>query len=187
MIECFFDGAVQPRNPGGHGGYGMLIRQNYQTIYSEAVYIGRWPALSNNVAEYAGVIAALRYLLKHGITEAIIRGDASMIVGQLNSSMRAKHGAYVPYYEEAYALRAQLPKVKIEWIPREMNQAADDLSKIGCGKRVIGFSLDPNVTVIAQPVIKRRKRIRRRERPVPVAIETDSEMLEYFWSNYRTP
>ena len=160
MIECFFDGAVQPYNPGGHGGYGILIRKDCQTIYSEAVYIGRWRDLSNNVAEYAGMIAVFRYLLKQGITEARVCGDANIVIEQLNGRWRAKSGAYLPYYHEAYALRVKLPSVKVEWIPREMNAGADELSKIAIGKRLIGFALDPGIQPIAPPRIPRRRRTR---------------------------
>lgn len=160
MIECFFDGAVQPHNPGGHGGYGMLIRRDQQTIYSEAVYIGHWAELSNNVAEYAGAISVLRYLLREEITEGRIFGDALLVVQQLNGKWRAKAGAYLPYYCEAYALRVRLPNVKVEWIPREMNGAADDLSQVGVRKTVIGFSLDSTIAPVAPPKIHRRKRTR---------------------------
>lgn len=162
MIECFFDGAVAPFSPGGYGGYGMLIREDHQTIYSEAVYIGRWPSLSSNCAEYAGCISVLRYLLKQNITEARIYGDSMLVIKQLNSEWKAKAGAYLPYYQEAWALRVQIPNVKLEWIPREMNYAADDLSKIGVSKRIIGFTLDSSVEAAPPPTIK-RKRKRTRE------------------------
>lgn len=109
MIECFFDGCVHPHNPGGHGGYGILIRKGYETIYSEAAYIGHWRDLSNNVAEYAGCISVLRYLIREGITQAVVYGDADMVIKQLNGKWRVKGGAYVPYYLEAYALRVRLP------------------------------------------------------------------------------
>lgn len=160
MIECFFDGAVYPHNPGGHGGYGMLIRKDQQTIYSEAVYIGHWSELSNNVAEYAGAISVLRYLLKEEITEARICGDADLVVQQLNGKWKAKSGAYLPYYREAYALRVRLPNVNLEWIPREMNYAADELSQIAVRKRVVGFALDATIETLEPPRIQGRKRTR---------------------------
>jgi ribonuclease HI len=164
MIECFFDGAVIPYNPGGHGGFGILIRNDQETIHTDAVYIGRWESLSNNVAEYAGCIAVMRFLLREGISEARIYGDADLVIKQLNGEWKAKRGAYIPYYREAYALRARLPLVEMKWIPREMNYYADDLSKLGAGKRVIGFSLDNSVSTVTTVLKKRkgkRKNVRR--------------------------
>lgn len=160
QVRCFFDGAVQPHNPGGHGGYGVVIFSGSERIHWEAGYIGRWPKLSNNVAEYAGIISVFRYLLTNGISEALVYGDADLVVNQVNGRWRAKQGEYLPYYVEAYALRARLPNVVVEWIPRERNGAADDMSKIAVAQRVVTFALDASVEPLPQPKFRRRKRTR---------------------------
>jgi ribonuclease HI len=74
--------------------------------------------------------------------------------------MKAKQGAYLPYYREALALRSKLPGLCLEWIPREMNAGADELSKTGARKNVIGFALDKNVIGVEPPRIKKRTRTR---------------------------
>jgi ribonuclease HI len=147
MIKIWFDGAVAPINPGGHGGYGMLVKSDGQILHKEAIYVGRWPTISQNVTEYAGAIAALRYLLREGITEAKVHGDATLIINQLNGDWRIKVGAYVPYAKEANVLRRRLPDVRFIWIPRELNREADDLSQraVWDEPRVIGFQLDPEI------------------------------------------
>lgn len=160
LIECFFDGCVFPRNPGGRGGYGILVRRGFETLHAECGYIGQWPWLSNNCAEYAGVISVFRYLIRVSIEEALIYGDSALVIDQLNYHMKAKRGAYLPYYQEALALRAKLPRVSMEWIPREMNAGADELSKTGARKNVIGFMLDSSVVPIAPPHIPKRRRTR---------------------------
>lgn len=182
MIQAWFDGAVEPHNPSGHGGIGVVVRRDSEVIYTEASYMGRWNSLSNNCAEYAAVIAALRYLLREGITEATVYGDADMVVNQLNGKWRVKGGAYVPYFREAYTLRSRLPQVSIQWIPREMNCAADDLSKVAVGKRVIGFNLDSTIELIPQPEIKSRKRNRRRQQSV--LVNEDDEAWQMFKIRY---
>lgn len=148
MIEAWFDGAVEPRNPGGHGGFGIVVKRDGVVIHSDAVYIGRWPALSNNVAEYAGCIAVLRYFIREGISRAVVYGDANLIVNQVTGRWKVKSGAYVPYFHEAYVLKAQLPEVAITWIPREQNAEADELSKAAVLRRptTIGFQLDSTIT-----------------------------------------
>lgn len=160
MIECFFDGCVFPRNPGGRGGYGILVRQEFQTLHTECGYMGQYPWLSNNCAEYAGVISVFRYLIREGVEIALVRGDSALVIDQMNHQMKAKRGAYLPYYQEALALRSKLPGVTMEWIPREMNAGADELSKTGARKNVIGFALDPDVETVSAPRIPKRKRTR---------------------------
>jgi len=159
-ILCYFDGAVEPHNPGGHGGLCVVVYNNGIEVYSEATYIGRWHDLSNNIAEYAAAISVLRYLLKQGHSSALVRGDSRMVVQQLKGRWRAKNGVYLPYYLEAYALKSQLPAVELEWIPREMNARADDLSKIALSKRSIGFALDASVEPVTPPTIPKRRRTR---------------------------
>jgi ribonuclease HI len=128
IVRAWFDGACWP-NPGGHGGYGALVKRHGQVIYSKAVYLGRGPHISNNVAEYAGVIAVLRFLLQEGIQWATVYGDSQMVIKQLNGVIKARHGIYLPSYREARELRERLPNVRLVWVSRGQNIEADRLSK----------------------------------------------------------
>lgn len=159
---AYFDGAVEPTNPGGHGGYGVVVYRGDSVLFSDAVYVGRWPDLSNNVTEYCGAIGVLRFLLREGITTAKVYGDANIVIHQLNGKWKARSGAYIPYYREAYTLRLKLPNVVFEWIPREMNSAADELSKQATTTRpqVPRFELDASLELSPTPTFKSRKRKR---------------------------
>ena len=84
--------------------------------------------MSNNVGEYAGAIAALKWLLENNISEALIRGDSKMVVRQLSGRMKARKGAYLPFYREARELKEKLPRVRFEHIRREKNSHADWLA-----------------------------------------------------------
>ena len=128
VVRAWFDGACWP-NPGGHGGYGALVKRHDQVIYSRAVYMGHGPHVSNNVAEYGGVIAVLRYLLQEGIEWATVYGDSQMVIQQLTGKIKARRGLYLPYYQEARELMARLPDVRLVWISRGRNTEADRLSK----------------------------------------------------------
>lgn len=182
MIEAWFDGAVEPRNPGGHGGFGIVVKRDGLLIYSEAIYMGRWPSLSNNCAEYAGCIAVLRYFIREKVEQAVVYGDADLIVEQLSGRWKVKGGAYVPYFHEAYALKNQLPGVSLVWIPREQNGEADELSKQAVVRRptVIGFQLDSSISPL--PLPKPETRRQRRRQPVPRVNE--DEALEMFKLRY---
>lgn len=177
MIRAWFDGAVEPHNPSGHGGIGVVVRRDNEVIYTEASYMGRWGSLTNNCAEYAAVIAALRYLIREGISEAVVYGDSDMVIEQLSGRWRVKGGAYVPYFREALALKRQVQNVKFIWIPREQNADADELSKIAVLKRPrqVAFALDPAFSDLTIPVVrKKNKRNRRRERPVEAVADDEA-------------
>jgi ribonuclease HI len=140
MIECFFDGACWP-NPNGHAASGALVKRDGVRIFEHAEYIGNQNT-SNNVAEYHGLIAVLKFLIQEGIQEAVVYGDADMVINQMNGRWKAgrltkkelkgkipiRPRYYLPYYQEAIGLRHKLPQVRFEWIRRNFNTEADCLS-----------------------------------------------------------
>jgi ribonuclease HI len=128
IVRGWFDGACWP-NPGGHCGYGALVKRHDVPILSKAVYMGHGAHLSHEIAEYAGAIEVLRFLLSAGIGSATVYGDSRMVIQQLNGLISPRHGAYVRHYHEARALRVQLPSVRLVWISRGLNTEADALSR----------------------------------------------------------
>lgn len=128
-VQCWFDGSCEPINPLGHASYGCLVKKNGITVFSKSGYIGVGEGMSNNVAEYCGIIEVLKYLIKENLTESVIYGDSKLVVQQLNRKWKARGGLYLPYFKEAIVLRLQLPRVEIKWIPRALNDEADYLSR----------------------------------------------------------
>jgi ribonuclease HI len=66
MVTVFFDGACEPVNPGGVASYGFIVLQDEKEIYRESKIVAEGPEASNNVAEYNGLLNALRWLYKSG-------------------------------------------------------------------------------------------------------------------------
>ncbi len=128
-VHGWFDGACGPENPNGHAGYGALVKRNGVIIWEQAGYVGFGEGMTNNVAEYAGVIAIMKYLIQNKIAQSVIFGDSDLVIKQLDGKWKAKRGAYLPYYKEAIELRRKLPRMQLRWIPRYQNTDADYLSK----------------------------------------------------------
>jgi ribonuclease HI len=148
-IEGWFDGCTEPINPGGHASWGALIKIDGETVWQASAYVGHGPTMSNNVAEYSGAIACMRQILgldpygklKSSNLVITLRGDSMLVIKQLSGEWRVKRGLYVPYYQQAVRLRAQLPQMRLEWIPRNLNAEADLLSKRELSDRRIEFRL----------------------------------------------
>lgn len=142
MIEAWFDGACN--NIGDNrSGYGALVKADGVVIHRVHGCLGIGRDLSNNCAEYAGIIALFRLFIQSGITEAVIYGDSNLVVGQLTGRVKVKRGRYLPFFEEARSLYKQLPAVRLQWIPREQNMEADELSQIGIQSEKIESILPP--------------------------------------------
>lgn len=128
--DIYFDGATEPRNPGGAMGYGIVVKQDHQTVYVNSWFVKDNPKNTNNIAEYLAFIEALNYLKQTG-GRARIYGDSMMVVKQMNKDWGIKNGMYTPYAHKAAKLLKEVSDqvVSINWIPREENYEADAASK----------------------------------------------------------
>jgi ribonuclease HI len=85
------------------------------------------PHSTNNVAEYNGLLAALRWAAEHRIARLHIRADSELLVKQMTGVYRVKHPGLIPLYEEARRLIRHIGSVTFEHVRREFNKEADRL------------------------------------------------------------
>lgn len=158
MIKAFFDGACEPINPGGFASYGAVIFKDNKRVWDCSELFkptkGKEKETSNNVAEYSGFLAILEYLVKHKLTneEILVHGDSRLVLcqtlildPQYNVRWKIKKGFYVPLAKKAIKLLKQFPNIKGQWIPREENDIADELSKAELKKAGIEFRIQPEL------------------------------------------
>lgn len=84
---------------------------------------------TNNRAEYEAAIAGLSLALAMGATSATLHGDSQLILRQLSGEYKVREASLTPLHAQARALMAELGQVRLEWVPREKNGEADELSK----------------------------------------------------------
>lgn len=111
-------------NP-GPAGYGVRIeREDGSTVdLKEAL-----PPATNNVAEYNGLLAALRWALDNGIARLHVRSDSELLVKQMKGLYRVKNPGLQPLYDEAVSLARRIGRVTFEHVRREFNKDADRLA-----------------------------------------------------------
>jgi ribonuclease HI len=130
----WFDGACGPVNPGGTATFGVVVRDGNGTVLlKEHGLVGEGSTMSNNVAEYAGVLHLLKYLAPRLPGKVTIHGDSNLVINQLSGKWRIKKGLYLSIAAETKELLAHLLglgwQVNFRWIPRERNEECDTLSK----------------------------------------------------------
>ena len=121
--RAYVDGGSRG-NP-GPAGYGVHIEREDGTIAELKESLG---LATNNVAEYSGLIAALRWAAAHGISKLHIRADSELLVKQMRGEYRVKSPGLQPFYEQARALTRQIGDVTFEHVRREFNRDADRLA-----------------------------------------------------------
>jgi ribonuclease HI len=127
MIVAYIDGGARG-NP-GPAGYGVRIQSADGTVLDELH--GALGIATNNVAEYNGLLAALRWAVENNVSRVQIRADSELLVKQMRGEYKVKNPGLQPLYVRARLLVAELDDVKFEHVRREFNAEADRLSNLG--------------------------------------------------------
>ncbi|WP_238343040.1 bifunctional RNase H/acid phosphatase [Nocardioides cynanchi] len=115
-------------NP-GPAAYGALVKDadTGRVLAEEGTAIG---VASNNVAEYRGLIAALRLAAEVAPEADVeVRMDSKLVVEQMSGRWKIKHPDMRPLAMEANRLVTARPgATSYTWVPRALNQHADRLA-----------------------------------------------------------
>jgi ribonuclease HI len=132
-LILYADGLCQPKNPGGCGCWGWWAADS--TGAEIAAWCGalgcEWKGapMTNNIAEYVAAWKALRWAQSQGLAVTLLRSDSQLVVNQIEGAWRC-NGEILP------AIRQHVWDVlddtggSAEWIRRELNERADELSRL---------------------------------------------------------
>ena len=127
-ITGWFDGAYDSESQ--IASYGALLKIDGETIWEEHGQAGKGLEMTCNVAEYCGLIALLEEIKRRDLKVVTVHGDSRMVIRQMAGSYKAKRGAYIPYFHRSRELAASMTTaLNYQWLPRERNMEADNLSK----------------------------------------------------------
>ena len=125
-IVAYIDGGARG-NP-GPAGYGVRIEDEHGTLVSE--FNGFLGTSTNNVAEYNGLVAALKYAERHGHKRVHIKSDSELLVKQMRGEYRVKNPGLQPLYQQARTIALGLERIVYEHVRREQNKDADRLANL---------------------------------------------------------
>jgi ribonuclease HI len=125
-MVAYIDGGARG-NP-GPAGYGVRVEDEHGELINELH--GFLGSSTNNIAEYNGLLAALRYARQHGHRIVHIKSDSELLVKQMKGEYRVKHPGLRPLYQQAQTLAATLDRVGFEHVRRDQNKHADRLANL---------------------------------------------------------
>ncbi|MFF4057768.1 bifunctional RNase H/acid phosphatase [Streptomyces sp. NPDC001668] len=127
MREFIVEADGGSRGNPGPAGYGCVVLDaaTGETLVETYEYLG---VVTNNVAEYRGLLAGLRAARDLDPSARVhVRMDSKLVVEQMSGRWKIKHPDMKPLALEAG--RVFPPgQVTYEWIPREQNKRADRLA-----------------------------------------------------------
>jgi ribonuclease HI len=127
--RAWIDGAARG-NP-GDAGFGVHFERDGETTEILG-FLGR---ATNNVAEYAALLAALTHARRLGLRRLDLYSDSQLLVRQLNGEYRVKAPHLVPMFLKVLALRRAIPQLEVAHVPRGENSKADGLANRAIDER----------------------------------------------------
>lgn len=131
-LTIYTDGLCEPLNPGGVATSGWSVLEDGQEVMYEARYLTEGKGSTNNFAEYMALIRAIAWVWKFELyeEEILFRTDSQLVIRQLEGQWAVKAESIRPHYERARRGLAPLKHYRLEWVRREQNSRADELSNI---------------------------------------------------------
>ena len=133
-LQIHIDGGSRG-NP-GEAGYGVYVQDgrggDVARLYG---YLG---TATNNVAEYQGLISALRFASEQGARRVRIFSDSELVVRQVEGRYKVKHASMVPLHREAMGLLRRFAQWSVTHVRREENKEADRLANRALDERASG-------------------------------------------------
>jgi ribonuclease HI len=122
-----FDGAFNL--PGAGAGAVLTSPSGDKLYYTIQLYFKPEHKVSNNIAEYEGLLAGLRAASALGIKRLIVKGDSQLVVHFSNKSYTQKDEHMADYLEEHQKMEKRLQGLELKHIPRGDNVEADKIAK----------------------------------------------------------
>ncbi|HEY7932503.1 MAG TPA: ribonuclease HI family protein [Solirubrobacteraceae bacterium] len=111
-------------NPGPAAAAAVVSSTEGEVLDESSRYLG---AVTNNVAEYKGLLLGLERALALGATEVQVINDSELVAKQLKGIYRVKHEAMQRLHREARGVLENFEQWSIRTVPREQNSHADAL------------------------------------------------------------
>ena len=140
-------------NP-GPAAAGVFIQNadTRETLHQAGYFLG---TLTNNVAEYTGLLRSLEVARRLGAADVTIHSDSELMVRQLHGRYKVKSADLKPLYEQARRHLDELPKWTLHHVRREKNQEADRLANLAMDARADVVLVSEGKTVADPPASDR--------------------------------
>src|SRR6056297_2034156 len=122
-LKVYTDGGSRG-NPGPSGLGVVLMNEKGEVVGEYKKFLG---TVTNNEAEYAGVLNGLKQAKEMGADKVYMYMDSLLVAKQLNGEYKIKNKNLGEYFVKIWNLKHSFSEVKFFHIRREKNELADKL------------------------------------------------------------
>ncbi len=127
-------------NPGPGGAGAVLYNPNKEVAGEVSLYLG--PRVTNNEAEYRGLLEGLKLALELGVKKIHIRMDSELAVRQVLGIYKVKNARLAVYFREVMENLARFESYDIAHVRRDLNRAADALASKAAKSQIFNKKYD---------------------------------------------
>ena len=132
--QIFFDGGLRPHPNGGFAAcYGWVVKHGNAKV-ADGCGMERYELNVGSCAvEYNALIHAMESAIRQGLhknDEVVIRGDSQVVINMAAGKAAAQTEMTVMYCDKVKSLSAEFNNLRFEWVPRKLNQEADQLGRV---------------------------------------------------------
>ncbi|MCO5580547.1 hypothetical protein L7F22_034415 [Adiantum nelumboides] len=120
-----FDGAYRRQRNKAAGGF-VILNEEKKEVLKKGIQLHL--AHSNNEAEYATLKAGLEECKSMGIRRLMVKGDALLIVRQVQGTWACKNSKVLQWLHEVKLLMKEFEAIQIQHISRQHNKEADNMA-----------------------------------------------------------
>ena len=99
-------------------------------VFADSYYWHGSTSVTNNVAEYCGLIQGLQKVAALQLPALTIQGDSELVLKQIQGIYRVRHSGLKLLHAKCMELLAQIPQKSFQHIPRKLNSRADSLANM---------------------------------------------------------
>lgn len=123
-LVAYADGAIGYRSDYTGVGAVLLDGQGHILVWGNR----RLGQMTNNEAEYAGLVLALELAARLRPRRLRVYLDSAVVVGQMSGEYSVRSRALKPWHRRACHLAQRLGQVTYHHVPRQRNRLADALA-----------------------------------------------------------
>jgi len=122
-----FDGASKG-NPGLGAAGAVIYDADFSEIWGGSLLVGE--KITNNHAEYAGLLLGLEKAIDLNIKMLVVRGDSLLVINHMTGKYKCNSPNLQNFYLRAKELERNFDEITYVHVLRDLNKRADQLSNM---------------------------------------------------------
>jgi len=116
-IIIYVDSGVRG-NPSDHGAFAFFVVESPVERCLHKFGQNIPGKVTNNYAEYYGILEALKYAKETGLDDITIKSDSNLAIQQIKGHFKVKNSGLIEIQKKVIEITKGFEHIEFEWVPR---------------------------------------------------------------------